>query len=190
MKSVHLQLLVTLLAAAAVVLIVAARDLPPTLMLWNALRRGECRQVRRALNWGANVQARNERKGATLLHEAAEFGYRELVEMLIARGADVNARDVEGRTPLHVATSRGFWDVMEVLLTAGADVDAQDREGRTPLHLAVSAYRHHPGGVYLLLAWNADLSAKDDGGATPLRRAIKQGDRGVAELLRRHGAWD
>jgi len=44
------------------------------------------------------------RAGWTALHYAAAYGFVDLIEALVARGADVGATDDEGRTPLHVAT--------------------------------------------------------------------------------------
>ena len=49
------------------------------------------------------MNAKNE-DGGIPLHHAAYEGHREIVELLIAKGADVNAKDEDGDTPLDVAT--------------------------------------------------------------------------------------
>jgi 26S proteasome non-ATPase regulatory subunit 10 len=71
-----------------------------------------------------------------VLHTASENGLREVVEVLITRGADIHAR-WEGKTALHCASS-GYWadrDVVELLLSKGADSSSR-YEGRTALQIA------------------------------------------------------
>ena len=54
----------------------------------------------------------------------------ELVNLLVARGADINAEDQYGRTPLMLASGAGNDDVVKVLLDRGVDIDAKDtRDG-------------------------------------------------------------
>jgi ankyrin repeat protein len=60
----------------------------------------------------------------------------KIAAMLIAAGADVNARTKLGWTPLHVAANEGKRDIAEYLLDHGADIGALDHEQRTPLDLA------------------------------------------------------
>ena len=67
---------------------------------------------------------RNE-LGATPLHNAVWSGSAELVESLIAHGADVNARHLEGgSTPLDYAIVRDRPDIAKLLIGGGADVNA------------------------------------------------------------------
>jgi uncharacterized protein len=71
----------------------------------------------------------------TALHAATAGHYRDIVEILLAHGADVNARSHgairQGFTPLHVAAGRGFHDIAELLLQYGADIHAQKDDGQT-----------------------------------------------------------
>ena len=79
-------------------------------------------------------------RGWTPLHFAARDGYKEIVELLIAKGADVNAKDNDGgTTPLHHAASYGRNEVVELLIAKGADVNAKDNYGGTPLDRAISS---------------------------------------------------
>jgi ankyrin repeat protein len=55
------------------------------------------------------------RSGWTALHYAAGFGFVDLVEPLLSRGADLEARDDEGRTPLEVAVEAGQAELVEML---------------------------------------------------------------------------
>ncbi len=84
------------------------------------------------LNFGATGARRMVLRGATLLHVAAEFGNRKAVELLIASGADVNARatvndqGIGGQTAIYHSVTQfrdyGF-SVTEVLLEAGANLN-------------------------------------------------------------------
>ena len=58
--------------------------------------------------------------GWTALHYASGYGFVELVEPLLERGADVNARDGEERTPLRVAVEEGQNEIDEMLRRRGA----------------------------------------------------------------------
>jgi len=60
------------------------------------------------------------RAGWTALHYCAGYGFAELVEPLIERGADINALDDEGKTPLRAAIESAQQDVADLLLNSGA----------------------------------------------------------------------
>ncbi|KAL2862632.1 ankyrin repeat domain-containing protein [Aspergillus lucknowensis] len=61
--------------------------------------------------------------GCTVLALASWRGHVELVRVLIARGADVNAVDEDGLTPLWGAKAEGHSEVVDVLVKAGAKMD-------------------------------------------------------------------
>lgn len=78
-----------------------------------------------------------EQGGQTMLHYAVWHNQRDVVEYLLSRGADVNARDDNAATPLHVAAWKGHAEVAEMLLAKGADVNSKESDGATPLRLAI-----------------------------------------------------
>ncbi|HSM56762.1 MAG TPA: ankyrin repeat domain-containing protein [Candidatus Sulfomarinibacteraceae bacterium] len=73
------------------------------------------------------------------IHAAAACGSVRLVRALLARGADVNARQQQDFTPLHAAAQSGNVALAETLLDHGADLMARDSTGRTPADVAREA---------------------------------------------------
>ena len=67
---------------------------------------------------------------------AALNDQKDVVELLLANGAKVNARADNGFTPLHYAGNR---DVVASLLANKADVNARNNMGQTPLQFAVQS---------------------------------------------------
>lgn len=74
----------------------------------------------------------------TALHKACIYptkGQKEIVEMLLAHGADVNAKNVELRTPLMYAACR-CRDIVQILLRRGAKPNEINKEGTTAIVFA------------------------------------------------------
>jgi hypothetical protein len=78
------------------------------------------------------------------VHAVAAQGNIELLELLLAHGADLNAAGDGNRRPLHYAAQWGHLEVVKWLVEHGADVNAQAWAGRTPLLEA--AYSREPTG--------------------------------------------
>jgi uncharacterized protein len=114
--------------------------------------------------------------GFTALHLAAFFGQDDAVRLLLARGADPDARGTGWMTgtPLNAAASARHATVVALLLEAGAEPDAVQRGGWTPLHSA--AHNGDARTVELLLAHGADPSAVDDEGRSVGDMAGESGD--------------
>ena len=94
---------------------------------------GNIEAVKQHLAAGTDVNARGA-DGVTALLYAAAKGHKEIAELLIANGADVDAAKAkDGVTPLHVAAASGHTEVVELLIANGADVNAQGVGGMTPL---------------------------------------------------------
>jgi len=55
------------------------------------------------------------------LHDAARLGYKNIVGLLIDKGADVNAKNGDGQTPMDVASGAGHQDIVELLRAAGGE---------------------------------------------------------------------
>ena len=127
------------------------------------------------LDLGADVNAAEPQDNMTPLHRAAEDGNLSFASLLLARGAQIEARDIHGSTPLHMASTQASdeagLEMMKLLLDHGADVDAKGGQGQTPLFLSVrTSIDGQPAATTLLLENGADPMARDVSGRTPLHR--------------------
>jgi uncharacterized protein len=102
----------------------------------------------------------------TALHQAAWYGRKDVGELLLANGADVNARSSMGETPLHAAAAMNKVEFVSVLLAHKADINAMDEKGWTPLHAAAHSNRKET--VELLLASGADATIRGKQGQSAL----------------------
>lgn len=121
-------------------------------------------------------------EGATALTAAAEAGDVDLVQKLLADGADVNSHDGDGWTALMSATAAGHRQIVELLLSAGADVNAKTNFGLTALMSAAGSGRTEV--VELLVEKGADIKAKDNNTWTALIWASSEGHKDAVEVLK------
>lgn len=122
--------------------------------------------------------------GDTPLHVAAA-GYRlEIAKLLLAAGAEVNAKGKHRHaTPLHYAADGGperdakrQVAMIRLLLKAGADIHAQDKNGATALHRAVRT--RCAEAVKCLLDAGADVTMRNKPGSTAFHLAVQNTGRG------------
>ncbi len=158
---------------AALVLAMAAPTEVSSDDIYTAVRTNNLVQLK-ALT-GVNAK---DRRGSTPLMYAALVGSVDAMKLLLAAGADVNARNAVDATAL-------MWSVQDIakvrlLLDAGADVNARSKKGRTPLLIAAFNFGSIDV-VRLLLAKGADPKATSEFGTTTLLAATAAEDN---ELLR------
>jgi hypothetical protein len=137
--------------------------------LLDAVKAGSVKQLEKALDQGATLEAEDKRTGRTALIVAAALGRANMVERLLVAGAEVNARDKNGWTALMVASEKGHTDVVKKLLLWGAEIGLTNKNGTTALMLA--AFKGQGKTVDLLLKAGANLTAKDNRGWTAARWA-------------------
>uniref|UniRef100_A0A3P9CJU0 Poly [ADP-ribose] polymerase n=1 Tax=Maylandia zebra TaxID=106582 RepID=A0A3P9CJU0_9CICH len=102
---------------------------------------------------------------------------KQVTELLLRKGANVNEKNKDFMTPLHVAAERAHNDIMEVLQKHGAKVNALDTLGQTALHRAALA--GHLQTCRLLLGYGADASLVSLQGFT----AAQMGNEAVQQIL-------
>lgn len=128
------------------------------------------------LEHGADPNASGSVKAGqedTPLHYAIRgWGCQQLMETLLAKGADVNAAGRGGRTPLTVALE---FDptIVPVLMKYKPNLDTRDDKGNTPLHEAAANHRHTE--MASLLQAGAGINVTNHQGETPLLRAVQKG---------------
>jgi hypothetical protein len=105
--------------------------------VWTAAQLGDLDAMERHMANGLAVDARDPERGGTPLLWAAVTGQAKAIELLMHRGADVNAVDPDGGTALHAAAFMGHEKAVDLLVQNGAKVNAANKRGETPLDGAV-----------------------------------------------------
>jgi ankyrin repeat protein len=149
-----------------------------------AARTGREDILKLLLDKGAPADWVNPRSGQTALHVAAFFDQAGAADLLIRRGAKVDAADRSGLAPLHLAAAQGSTAAAALLLKHKADPDRRvapsseqarytvgpgqslGRAGDTPLHIA--AWSGQTNVIPLLLKAGASINATNSTGRTAL----------------------
>ena len=152
-------------------------------------RTGNVEAAKLLLDRGAKVDAKEKWGGQTPLMWASARRHPAMMQLLISKGADVNAASIDrdyqrhvtaegrpksldsgGLTPLLYAARENCMACVDVLVKAGADIDLPDPDGVTPLHVAVMN-ANWDLAKQLILA-GADVNQWDVYGEAPLFTAI------------------
>ncbi|KAI9703669.1 MAG: hypothetical protein M1836_007439 [Candelina mexicana] len=151
-------------------------------ILSKTVRQGKLETLEILLNWGADIDEPEDLEDEeTSLHVAAKCGYNSEAEVLLHRGADINAQSATLRTPLHLALESEDADLALVylLLRWEANTEMEDEDGNTALHYVV-ADPEKQYFVQALLDYGASIKHRNKAGQTPLDQA--KGLQGVSIL--------
>ena len=133
------------------------------------------------LDKGADIEAGANSEKATPLHLASSLGELPIVERLISRGANVNAKGGRRGQSLEAACVWDHVDVAVELIAAGADIDAAgDSDGSA---LCAAVYRGNNALVKILLDRGANINLRVQYACTALHVASEQGYENIVKLL-------
>ncbi|MBN2768915.1 MAG: ankyrin repeat domain-containing protein [Campylobacterales bacterium] len=138
--------------------------------------------IEKSIDEDSTLIEQKSNAGITPLHIAVKLRRMDIVKILLAKGADVDAQDNNGLTPLHYAIGQNQEELSRYLITIGADMDIQNSEGITPLHQA--AFRGNVALIQFMLDNNANIDILNNQGATACQLAFAKKNIGVYELLR------
>ena len=157
-----LTILAVLLAAATA--IPAQAQFSDSYKFLEAVRKKEGDKVTEALNEPGTqiVNTKDYTTGQTALHIVVARRDLTWVQFLIAKGANVNARDNRGVTPLVQASEMGFIEGVDELIKSGARIDEANNTGETPLISAV--HRKDLALVRMLVKAGANPDRPDNSG--------------------------
>ncbi|BCS23623.1 uncharacterized protein APUU_40067A [Aspergillus puulaauensis] len=157
-------------------------------------------RFQRFLGPDTDVNERSGWQGPSPLAQAVSSGSIEIINLLLTRGADVNAfheidfnHDVGFTTVLGIAVQSGKLEIIEALLHACPDVNPEIEDGLpyvSPLAIAASTAKGWPGAVTLLLQAGVDISIADGCSERTLLELASRNTKniGVFELLVGYGA--
>lgn len=134
-----------------------------------------------------------DKDGKSMIQHAVETGRTGVIDILMQRGANVDAPDNNGMTPLMSASLRGFTKMVKFLRERGANIEAQDKTGMTPLmHAAYhSAKRNETpmmstrkqDTILFLLSQGASLDVEDSASRNAEERAERGHNKDALRLL-------
>src|SRR4026209_333023 len=182
-----------------------------TAALIDAIKAGEFERVKAMVSADPTLIDARSRSGDSAILTAVYHRQKEIVNLLVARGAalslfdacaageiervertldasTINEYSADGWTPLHLAAFFGHPKITEMLLAQDADVAARSRNpnGNTPLHAALAG--NHKLVARLLIGRGADVNAADANGWRPLHLAAANNKLDAINALIAQGA--
>lgn len=129
-----------------------------------------------------NLVNKPGRHGRRPLHVAARKGYKDICELLLAHGADLELPTIHGCTALYFSVLSAEVEMVEMLADGYcANVNTSDIGNLSPLHLACE--KGYAPMVKCLLLLGADYTALDIRHRSPLDWAIEKGHKDCIALI-------
>lgn len=121
-----------------------------------------------------------------LLHLAIFMGHRDIVDVLLAAGADPELKNARGYTSLVWAAKMQAWAIVDRLLQAGVNPATTTNENYTALHFVLRRGRTELAAR--LISLGAPVNVNSDDKISPLFEAIRSRLAGPVKLVLSHGA--
>ncbi len=144
-----------------------------------AAQNGDMDLVKYFLSLGCDVDGECD---ATPLLLAAEYGHKEIVDLLIEKGANVNTVCVDNHSALYYAAQNGHIEIVKTLIDKGADVNLLSKDEVSTAILA-ALYKGQTEVVKLLLEVGADIHLSHKLSYDPLFAAIRSCKPEMVELV-------
>ncbi|KAJ6036333.1 ankyrin repeat-containing domain protein [Penicillium herquei] len=156
-----------------------------------AARLGHTQVVRILLDKGYPVDQTTSIDTLTPLAYAARYRHIGVADLLIERGADIEAKMQDGQTPLYLTAHTGNAIIAKKLLDNGAEIRIRTTEGKNLLHIA--AKNHNEEVLSFLLDWCAEHECQDlikdcDNSGTTLLHEVCKGCCNISFIERLFGA--
>lgn len=145
----------------------------PSEPLLRAVVNNDMAEVKALLAARADVNVIDKNYNSTALAEAVAQGNKELVQILIRAGADVNLKNKKAQTAIMNLGYESTGEIIRELIDAGARVNDKDEDGNTPLLNA--AIMNNPKLVQALLDAGANVNEQNEAGQTALMLAAREG---------------
>ena len=163
---------------------VRAASLPDAVSFSVAIERGDLSAAREWLDAGLPPDFEGKVIGTGLMIGAWE-GNIPMMELFVARGADINKVNSFGEQALLHAAWKGRLEAVRWLVEHGARLN---RDGKEWAALHYAAFAGHAEVVGYLLERGADINALSTNGSTPLMMAAREGKEAIAKTLLVAGA--
>ncbi|KAK7219748.1 hypothetical protein V2G26_007751 [Clonostachys chloroleuca] len=127
-----------------------------------------------------------DRRGRTALYFGSQEGHETIVQLLVEKGADINAQGGEYGNALQAASQEGHETIVQLLVEKGADINAQG--GVYGNALQAASQGGHETIVQLLVEKGADINAQGGVYGNALQAASQGGHETIVQLLVEKGA--
>jgi len=110
------------------------KDFPHESVVMSTASLGLLDMTRYLIEHGADIHYQTPSfLDSPMLAAARHSPNRDVIDLLISHGADMQRRNLIGQTPLHDAAGLGNYDAVKLLISRGAKINARDKSGERPL---------------------------------------------------------